>query len=130
MYDANKLARGICGVQEAGEDPQTFSTQPEQGLVKETCHRHHQPAQTSPSKPKWKQNDIPLRTLNANPLAQFIGTDTITEALIDDVPTKVLLDTGATVDLMPINYAKAVGLEIKPLSLITGKHVTMSLAAG
>ena len=68
--------------------------------------------------------------LNADPLAQFIGADTITEALIDDVPTKVLLDTGAMMDLMPISYAKAAGLEIKPLSLITDKHITMSLAAG
>ena len=68
--------------------------------------------------------------LNADPLACFIGTDTIAEALIDDVPTKVLLGKGATIDLMPISYAKAAGLEIKPLSLITDKHVTMSLAAG
>ena len=68
--------------------------------------------------------------LNADPLALLIGTDTITEALTDDVPTKVLSDTGAMINLMPISYAKAAGLEIKPLSLITGKHVTMSLAAG
>ena len=40
------------------------------------------------------------------------------------------LDTGATIDLMPIIYAKAVRLEIKPLSMITDKHVTMRLAAG
>ena len=63
-------------------------------------------------------------------MAQFIGTHTITKALIDDVPTKILLDTGSMIDLMPISYAKAAGLEIKPLSLITDKHVTMSLAAG
>ena len=56
--------------------------------------------------------------------------DTIAEALIDDVPTKVLLDKAATIDLMPVSYAKAAGLEIKPLSLITDKHVTGSLAAG
>ena len=31
---------------------------------------------------------------------------------------------------MPISYAKAAGLEIKPLSMITDKHVTMSFAAG
>ena len=31
---------------------------------------------------------------------------------------------------MPISYAKAAGLEIKPLSLITDKPVTMSLVAG
>ena len=68
--------------------------------------------------------------LNADPLAQFIGMDTITEDLIDDLPTKVLLDTGAKINLMPVSYAKAAGLEIKPLSLITDKHVTMSLAAG
>ena len=81
-------------------------------------------------KPKRKQNVIPPRMLNADPLAQFIGSDTIAEALIDDVPTKVLLDRGAAIDLMPISYAKAAGLEIKPLSLIKDKHVTMSLAAG
>ena len=90
----------------------------------------NQPTQAPPFKPKRKRNTIPPRTLNADPLAQFIGTDTIAEALIDDVPTKVLLDTGAMIDLMPISYAKAAGLEIKPLSLITDKHVTISLAAG
>ena len=37
---------------------------------------------------------------------------------------------GTMIDLMPISYAKAAGLEIKPLSLITDKPVTMSLAAG
>ena len=56
--------------------------------------------------------------------------DTIAGALIDDVPTKVLLDTGAMIDLMTVSYAKAAGLEIKPLSLITDKHDTMSLVAG
>ena len=64
------------------------------------------------------------------PLAQFISTDAIAEALIDDVPTKVLLDMATTIDLMPISYAKAAGLEIKPLSLITDMPVTMGLAAG
>ena len=34
------------------------------------------------------------------------------------------------IDLMSISYVKAAGLEIKPLFLITDKHVTMSLAAG
>ena len=63
-------------------------------------------------------------------MAQFIGTDTIAKALIDDVPTKVLLNTGATINFMAISYAKPAELQIKPLSLITDKHVTMSLAAG
>ena len=90
----------------------------------------NQPTQAPPVKLKRKQNTIPPRMLNADPLAQFIGTDTITEALIDDDPTKVLLDMGAMIDLMPISYTKAAGLEIKPLSLITDKHVTMSIAAG
>ena len=89
-----------------------------------------QPAQTPPIKPKRKWNAILPRMLNADPLAQFIGMDTITKALIDDVSTKVLLDTGAMINLMPVIYAKAAGLEIKPLSLITDKHVTISLAAG
>ena len=68
--------------------------------------------------------------LNTDPLAQFIGMDTIAEALIDNVPTKVLLDMSAMIDLMSVSYAKAAGLEINPLSLITDKHVTMSLTAG
>ena len=69
----------------------------------------NQPTQAPPVKQKRKQNAIPPRTLNADP---------------------VLLDMSTTIDLMPISYAKAAGLEIKPLSLITDKHVTMSLAAG
>ena len=89
-----------------------------------------QPTQISPAKLKRKWNAILPRTFNADPLVQFIGTDTITEAPIDDVPTKVLLNTGAMIDLKPISYAKAAGLEIKPLSLITDKHIIMSLAAG
>ena len=68
--------------------------------------------------------------LNTDPLAQFIGTNTIAEALINDVLTKVLLDTGATIDLMPIGYAEAIGLEVKPLLLIMDRHVTMSLTEG
>ena len=90
----------------------------------------NQPSQAPPVKLRRKQNTIPPRTLNANHLAQFIGMDTIAEAFIDNVPTKVLLDMGAMIDLMPISYTKATGLEIKPLSLITDKHVTMSLVAG
>ena len=90
----------------------------------------NQPTQAPPFKLKRKPSTIPPRTLNADPLAQFIGMDAIAEALIDDVPNKVLLDTDSMIDLMPIRYTKAAGLEIKPLYLITGKPVTMSLAAG
>ena len=68
--------------------------------------------------------------LNADPLPQFICTDTIAEALIDDVLTKVLLDMDATINLMPIGYAKATGLEVKPLLMIMDRHVTTSLTAG
>ena len=46
-----------------------------------------QPTQATHVMPKRKLNAIPPRTLNADPLAQFIGRDTIAEALIDDVPT-------------------------------------------
>ena len=37
---------------------------------------------------------------------------------------------GTTLDLMLISYAKDAGLDVKPLSLLTDKPVTMSLAAG
>ena len=53
----------------------------------------------------------------------------IAEALINDVPTKVVLDMATMIDVMPISSAKAAGLVIKLLSLITDKLVTMSLAA-
>ena len=89
----------------------------------------HQSSGTIPTGSERKRNAIPPRTLDADPLAQFIGMDTISEALTDDVPTKVLLDTGATINLMPIGYTEAAGLEVKPLLLITDRHVTMSLAA-
>ena len=62
----------------------------------------NQPTRIAPTKPKRKWNAIPPKMLNVDPLAQFIGMDTITKALINDVPTKVLLDTG-TIDLMPIS---------------------------
>ena len=90
----------------------------------------HQSTGTIPTVSKRKRNAIPPRMLNTAPLAQFIGMDTITEALIDDVLTKVLLDTGAMIDLIPIGYTKAAGLEVKPLLLIMDRHVTMSLTAG
>ena len=108
--------------------PQTPSVQRAETFGKREAG--NQPTQAPPVKPKRKLNAIPPRMLNTDLLAQFIGMDTIAEALIDDVPTKVLLDTGAMIDLMPISYAKAAGLEVKPLSLITDKLVTMSLAAG
>ena len=57
-----------------------------------------QPTQASPAKLKRKWNAIQPRMLNADPLTQFIGTDTIAKAIMDDVPTKVLLDTGAMID--------------------------------
>ena len=110
------------------DPPQTTSVQWAETFGKREAG--NQPTQAPPLEPKRKLNAIPPRTLNADPLAQFIGMDTIAEALIDDVPTKVLLDTGTMVDLMPISYTKTAGLEIKPLSLITDKPVNMSLAAG
>ena len=111
-------------------EDQSPTTAEQQATTYGKEENQHQSSGTIPTGSKGKRNAVPPRTLNADPLAQFIGMDTIAEALIDDVPTKGLLDTGAMIDLMPMGYAKAAGLEVEPLSLITDRHVTMSLTAG
>ena len=130
MSSTQRDEPGQFPVKSSKIEGQSSTTAVQQATTYGKEENQHQSSGTIPTGTKRKRNTIPPRTLNADPLAQFIGTDTIAEALINDVLTKVLLDTGAMIDLMPIGYAKATGLEVKPLLLITNRHVTMSLAAG
>ena len=49
--------------------------------------------------PARKRYDaVPLQLLNANPLAQINGTETVANVIIDDVGACALLDSGATAE--------------------------------
>ena len=98
---------GQFSVKSTKIEGQSLTTAVQQATTYGKEENQHQSSGTIPTRSKRKRNAIPPRTLNADPLAQFIGMDTIAEALIDDVLTKVLLDTGAMIDLMPIGYAEA-----------------------
>ena len=51
--------------------------------------------------PAWKKHDaVPPHLLNADPLAQIIGTETVADVIIDDAEACALLDSRATADLM------------------------------
>ena len=51
--------------------------------------------------------------MNADPLAQIIGMETIADVIIDDAEACALLDSGATADLMTFAYAKARNCDIR-----------------
>ena len=67
---------------------------------------HPDPSRTNLPARK-KHNAVLPRSLNADPLAQIIGTETIADVIIDDAKVSALLDSGATTDLMSLVYAQA-----------------------
>ena len=77
-----------------------------------------------------KHNAVPPRLLNADPLAQIIGTDSITNVIIDDAEACTLLDSGATVDLMSSSYVKARNFDVRPITELSDHFVNLKLAAG
>ena len=54
-----------------------------------------------------KHNAVPFQLLNADPLAQIIGTETVADVIIDDDEACALLDSWAMADLMSSAYAEA-----------------------
>ena len=56
-----------------------------------------------------KHSAVLPQLLNADLIAQIIGTETIADVIIDDAEACALLDSGATVDLMTSIYAEARG---------------------
>ena len=68
--------------------------------------------------------------LNADPLAQIIGTETIADVIIDDAEACALLHSGATADLMTTVYTEARGLDIRPITELSDRYVNLNLALG
>ena len=54
-----------------------------------------------------KHNAVPSQLLNADPLAQIIGTETVADVIINDAEVCALLDSRARADLMSSAYAEA-----------------------
>ena len=78
-----------------------------------------------------KHNAVPPRFLNADPLAQIIGTESIADAIIDDADDDAcaLLDSKAMVDLMSLSYAKARNFDVRPIMELSDCFVNLKLAA-
>ena len=63
--------------------------------------------------PTGKKHDaVPPCLLNADPLAQIIGTETVADVIINDAEACALLDSRATADLMTQTYAEARNFDI------------------
>ena len=77
-----------------------------------------------------KHNAVPPRLLNADPLAQIIGTESITDVIIDDAEACALLDSGAMVHLMCSSYARARNFDVRPITELSDCFVNLKLAAG
>ena len=76
-----------------------------------------------------KYDAVPPQLLNANLLAQIIGTETIADVIIDDAETCTFLDYGATADLMTLAYAEARNFDIRPMTELSDCFINLRLAA-
>ena len=80
--------------------------------------------------PAMKKHDaMPPRLLNADPLAQIIGTETVADIIINDVEACALLDSGATADLMILAYAEARNFDIRLMTELSDHFINLRLAA-
>ena len=68
--------------------------------------------------------------LNADPLAQIIGMETVGDVIINDAKACALLDSGATADLMSLAYAEARGFDVRPITELSDQYVNLNLALG
>ena len=73
---------------------------------------------------------MPPHLLNADPLAQIIGTETVADVITDDAEACALLDSGATADLMTQAYAKARNFDIRLMTELSDCFINLRLAAG
>ena len=81
--------------------------------------------------PTRKKHDaVPPQLLNANPLAQIIGTETVADIIIDDAKACALLDSRATTDLMTLAYAEARNFDIRLMTQLSDCFVNLRLAVG
>ena len=73
---------------------------------------------------------MPPQLLNADPLVQIIGTETVADVVIDDTKACALLDSKATADLMTLAYAKARNFNIRLMTELSDHFVNLKLTAG
>ena len=73
---------------------------------------------------------MPPQLLNADPLAQIIGMETIADVIIDDVEVCAFLDSGGTADFMTLAYVKARNFDIRPMTELSDCYINLRLAAG
>ena len=89
---------------------------------------HPNPSPTDP--PAGKKHDaVPPQLLNANLLAQIIGTETIANIIIDGADACALLDSRATADLMTLAYAEARNFDIRLMTELSDHFINLRLAA-
>ena len=79
---------------------------------------------------KKKHDAVLPQLLNADPLAQIIGMETIEDVIINDMEACVLLDSGATADLMTLAYAEARNFDIRQMTELSDHFINLRLAAG
>ena len=77
-----------------------------------------------------KHDAVPPQLLNADPLVQIIGMETVADVIIDDAEACPLLDSRATADLMTLAYAKVRNFDIRPMTELSDCLVNLRLAAG
>ena len=68
--------------------------------------------------------------LNADPLAQIIGMETIADVIINNAEAFAPLDSGATADLMTPAYAEARNFDIRLMTELSDCFINLRLAAG
>ena len=73
-----------------------------------------------------KYDAVPPCLLNADPLAQIIGTETVADVITNDAEACALLDSRATADLMAQAYAEARNFNIR---LLSDRFINLRLAA-
>ena len=73
---------------------------------------------------------MPSDLLNADPLVQIIGMETVANVIIDDAEACALLDSGAMADLMSSASAEARGFDVRPITKLSDRYVNLNLALG
>ena len=79
---------------------------------------------------RMKHDAVQPQLLNTDPLAQFIGTETIANVIIDDAEACALLESGAMADLMSLAYAKMRNFDIRLVTDLSGGFINLKLAVG
>ena len=106
----------------------------EEVMTQKTCTPPSPKKPNNPSptdRPARKKHDaVPPQLLNADPLAQIIGTETIADVTIDDAEACALLDSGATANLMTSACVEAWGFDIRLITELSDQYVNLNLALG